>query len=60
MNDEGLRFYPRHPSDRNIHQIETTAMPVMEQDAPFDVKTLCGEFAADADSFFAKYVDHCS
>lgn len=58
MNNEELRFYPRHPSDRKTHQIETTAMPVMEQDAPFDVKTLCGEFAADADGFFAKYVDH--
>lgn len=32
-------------------------MPILEQAAPFDVKVLCNEFAADADSFFAKYVD---
>lgn len=56
MNDE-LKFYPNHPSNVKTHQIETTAMPILEQDVPFDVKTLCDEFAADADSFFGKYVD---
>lgn len=57
MNNEELKFYPEHPSGTKTHQIETTAMPILEQEAPFDVKTLCDEFAADADSFYAKYVD---
>lgn len=55
--DEELKFYPKHPSDNKTHQIETTAMPVLEQEAPFRAKTLYGEFTADADSFFDKYVD---
>ena len=55
--DEELKFYPKHPSDDKTHQIETTAMPLLEQEAPFCAKTLCDEFAADADSFFAEYVD---
>lgn len=56
MNNEALKFYPAHPSDVKTHQIETTAMPVLEQSAPFDVKTLCDEFAADESAFYAKYV----
>lgn len=55
--EEPLKFYPKHPSDRKTHQIETSKMPMLEQDAPFEVKALCHEFHADADSFFAKYVD---
>lgn len=39
------------------HKIETTAMPSLEQDAPFAAKALCDEFYADAESFYAKYVD---
>lgn len=58
MNNRELKFYPKHPTGEKTHQIETTAMPILQQDAPFDVKTLCDEFAANADSFFAKYVDH--
>lgn len=55
--DEELKFYPKHPSGRKTHQIETTAMPHLEQDAPFHVKKLYDEFFADADSFLEKYVD---
>ena len=54
---EKLEFYPRHPSDAKTFTIETTAMPMLSQGAPFAVKTLCDEFYADADSFYAKYVD---
>lgn len=57
MNNEPLKFYPEHPSDAKTHQIETTAMPLLEQTAPFDVKTLFGEFVADKSAFFARYVD---
>lgn len=57
MNNETLKFYPTHPSDAKTYQIETTAMPVLKQVAPFDVKTLCEEFAAAETDFYAKYVD---
>lgn len=52
-----LEFHPEHPSGAKTHQIETTAVPILEQDAPFGVKMLCDEFAADADRFYAKYLD---
>ena len=55
--NEELKFYPKYPSGTKTHQIETTAMPVLEQDAPFEVKRLYDEFTADADTFLAKYVD---
>lgn len=57
MNNTALEFYPEHPSEMKTHKIETTAMPILAQDTPFDVKILCDEFTADAESFYAKYVD---
>lgn len=57
MRDEILKFYPKHPSDVKTHQIETMPMPAMEQDTPFDVKTLCNEFEVNAEAFYSKYVD---
>lgn len=55
--DEELKFYPKHPSGVKTLRIETAPMPILSQDAPFDAKTLHDEFVADADAFFAKYVD---
>lgn len=55
--DEALKFYPKHPSDSKTHQIETTEMPMLKQDKPFAVKALWDEFTANADDFFAQYVD---
>lgn len=52
-----LEFYPKHPSDEKTFTIETMAMPMLLQDAPFAAKALCNEFYTDADSFYAKYVD---
>lgn len=57
MNKTGLEFYPKHPSGIKTHRIETTAMPLLAQTAPFAVKALCDEFSADADGFYKKYVD---
>lgn len=57
MKNEKLQFYPKHPSDMKTHKIETTAMPILEQQSPFDVKVLWNEFTSDADSFFSKYTD---
>ena len=50
-------FYPAHPSDEKTHLIETTIMPVLEQDEPFEIKAFCKEFEDDAENFFAKYLD---
>ncbi len=55
--NEELKFYPEHPSAVKTHQIETTAMPILEQETPFCAKTLYDEFTTDAGSFFAKYAD---
>lgn len=57
MKNTALEFYPEHPSGAKTHTIETTAMQILAQNAPFDVKTLCDEFNADAESFYTKYVD---
>lgn len=57
MSHTALTFYPEHPSGAKTQQIETTAMPILTQDTPFCVKTLCDEFHADDESFYAKYVD---
>lgn len=57
MHTENLEFYPKHPSGIKTHQIETSAMPKLEQLAPFHVKDLYEEFKENADKFFATYVD---
>lgn len=58
MNNTELEFYPRHPSGEKTHTIETSAMPLLPQYAPFPVKTLCDAFYDDAERFYASYVDH--
>ena len=50
-------FYPEHPSPEKTHFIETTPLPILPQEKPFSVKDFCAEFEADADAFFANYVD---
>ncbi len=57
MNNDNLKFFPAHPSAEKTHKIETTAMPILSQDAPFDLKVLCEEFNTDAEKFYAKYLD---
>lgn len=57
MRTEKLEFYPMHPSDAKTLKIETRPMPTLSQEEPFDVKSLFEEFSANADDFFAKYVD---
>lgn len=56
MNNE-LEFYPTHPSGEKTHKIETTPMPLLKQDAPFDVKTLCAELSKDLNAALAIYED---
>lgn len=50
-----LEFYPEHPSGEKTHRIETTPMPLLMQDAPFEVKTLCDELNSDLDKALAIY-----
>lgn len=57
MNDTALEFYPKHPSPIKTHRIETSAMPTLAQDAPFEAKCLYDEFLSDAESFYSRYVD---
>lgn len=56
MSNE-LEFYPAHPSGDKTHKIETTPMPLLMQDAPFEVKTLCDELNSDLDKALAIYKD---
>ena len=57
MTSESLQFYPEHPSATKTHQIETTRMPLLEQDAPFAVKDLLDAFWADQERFLSTYQD---
>ena len=55
--NEPLTFYPRHPSDAKTYQIETTPMPLLAQDAPFDVKSLAAAFRVDLPGALKRYED---
>lgn len=57
MNNGELTFYPKHPSGTKTHKIEMTPMPILEQEEPFDAKTLSNEFCADLDGALAIYED---
>lgn len=57
MKNEQLKFYPKHPSDEKTHLIETTSMPILHQEKPFEVKNLLNEFLSDQESFYNKYID---
>lgn len=54
---EPLTFYPKHPSNRKTIQIETTPMPLLLQEAPFDVKVLCDAFHEDLHDALGVYED---
>ncbi len=56
MNQK-LEFYPKHPSDAKTHKIETTDMPLLKQNAPFEAKKLWDEFMKNEEAFYEKYVD---
>lgn len=57
MNTEPLTFYPEHPSNEKTRQIETTDMPELQQEAPFDVLALYNEFSADLKAALEVYED---
>lgn len=52
-----LKFYPEHPTAEKTHLIETTKMPLLEQNGPFDVVKLYEEYFNDTQAFFEKYLD---
>lgn len=37
---EGTEFFPEHPDSETTRRIQTTPSPMLEQDAPFEVKPL--------------------
>lgn len=57
MMNEPLMFYPKHPSPAKTNKIETKLMPILPQDAPFAVKTLCQAFQADLQGALNVYED---
>ena len=57
LMNEPLTFYPRHPSSTKTHKIETQPMPILPQEAPFDVKSLFDVFSADLHGALAVYED---
>lgn len=57
MQTEPLTFYPKHPSPLKTLKIETKPMPILPQEAPFEVESLFDAFNADLDSALAMYED---
>lgn len=57
MTNEPLTFYPKHPSPVKTHKIETTPMPILPQEVPFDVKSLYDAFSADLNAALDIYED---
>lgn len=55
--NETLTFYPKHPSPIKTHKIETCPMPILSQEAPFDVRSLFELFHADLHAALAVYED---
>lgn len=56
-NKEELRFYPKHPSSLKTHKIETKAMPLLEQEAPLEARSLCMEMCEDLEKALGTYRD---
>ena len=57
MQTEPLTFYPKHPSNLKTQLIETTPMPILHQEAPFDVKSLFNAFSEDLKGALSIYRD---
>ena len=57
MQTPKIQFFPEHPTMEKTHHIETTPLSVLTQEKPFPVRDFCAEFEADAEGFFAKYMD---
>lgn len=55
--NEPLTYYHKHPSSLKTHWIEKHPMPLLPQDAPFAVQSLCAELHADLLGALARYRD---
>ena len=55
--NESLTYYHKHPSSLKTHWIEKHPMPLLPQDAPFAVKSLCEALHADLPGALALYRD---
>jgi imidazolonepropionase-like amidohydrolase len=56
-NSEELVYFSKHPSTAKTFQIETTDMPLMEQEAPFEVRTLYEKFIENSEGALKTYED---
>jgi hypothetical protein len=52
-----LTYYHTHPSGIKMFRIEKTNMPLLKQNAPFEIKTLYDEFTEDIEGALKKYED---
>lgn len=57
MKTDTLEFYPKHPSNLKTLKIETTDMPLLEQNEPFAAEALHQEFIDDLHGALAIYED---
>ncbi len=57
LNPAELVFYPAHPSNEKTKLIETTPMPLLAQEKPFEVKALREGFDADLEGSLQTYLD---
>lgn len=55
LDTSKLVYYTDHPSSVKTFFIENFAMTELEQDVPYEIKTLCDEFCNDIGSAFQKY-----
>lgn len=57
MNKDNLNFHPFHPTSEKTKLIETTFMPLIKQDNPFNAKDIFEELTNDFEKNIIKYND---
>lgn len=57
LNTEKLVYYTDHPSSIKTFFIENFPMTELEQDSPYEIKSLCLEFQNDVGSAYETYLD---
>lgn len=55
LDTSKLVYYTDHPSGVKTFFIENFPMTELEQDEPYEIKTLCSEFQSDVGSAYTKY-----
>lgn len=55
LDTSKLVYYTDHPSGVKTFFIENFPLTELEQEEPYEIKTLCGEFQSDIGSAYEKY-----